>query len=213
MDINEMHERFLTLKRQGQGAYHSREEIDRFLNDASNDKFTDEKKLFEANGYISDNLRNFKKSGTITFTAGLGDLPANYAYRTNAATIVTPPALPQRVEIVPEGEWIERINDPIAVPSATDPICAIREQIQIYPASIASMTLYYLEKPATMVFGYTTDGDGNTIYDSGTSTDCDWPEDAQVSIILMALTYAGVSLPDDIMMKFFGFKKATEKNG
>ncbi len=212
MTIDEMHERFITMKRQGQGAYHSREEIDRFLNDASKDKFTDEKKLFEVNGFISDNLRNFKTSGTVTFTAGFGPLPALYAYRTNAATIVTPPALPQKVEIVPEGEWIERINDPIAVPSATDPICAIRNEIQIYPASVVTMTLYYLKKPATMVFGYTTDGDGNTTYDSGSSTDCDWAdEESQIDIIIRALTvYAGVSLPDQVLIQARQIKKSTE---
>lgn len=207
-----MHQRFITLKRQGQGAYHSPEEIDRFFNDASNDKFKDEKKLFEANGYISDDLRNFKTSETVTFTAGFGPLPTGYAYRTNAATIVTPPALPQKVEIVPEGEWIERINDPIAVPSATDPICAIRDQIEIYPSSVASIKLYFLRRPATMVFGYTEDGDGNAVYDSGSSTDCDWAEEeAQVDIIIRALTvYAGISLPDSVMIQAKQIKKSTE---
>lgn len=208
MTINEIHERFLTLKRQGQGAYHSREEIDRFLNDASNDKFNEEKRLFELNGYISDNLKDFKTSATVTFTAGLGDLPGDYDYRTNASTTATPP---KKVEIVPEGEWIERINDPIEPPSATLPICAIREQIQIYPSSVANMKLYYLKRPATMVFGYTEDGDGNTIYDSGTSTQCDWPVGAQVDIILRALVYAGVSLPDQVMIQAKQIKMQTEK--
>lgn len=210
MTINEVHERFITLKRQGQGAYHTREEIDRFLNDASNDKYNEEKRLFELNGYISDNLHNFKKSDTVTFTAGFGDLPADYDYRTNAATIVTPPALPQKVEIVPEGEWIERINDPISVPSATDPVCAIRNQVEIYPATVASMKLYYLKRPATMVFGYTEDGDGNTIYDSGTSTQPDWPPTSIPDVILRALSYAGISLPDQVMMQGKSLKKSTE---
>jgi len=198
MTINEMHERFITLKRQGQGAFHSREEIDRFLNDASNDKYNEEKRLFELNGYISDNLHNFKKSATVTFTAGLGDLPADYDYRTNASTTATPP---KKVEIVPEGEWIERINDPIEPPSATLPICAIREQVQIYPASVASMKLYYLKRPTTMVFGYDTDGDGNTTYDAGSSVDPDWPDGAVPDVLKRALKYAGVSLPDQVMMQ------------
>jgi len=78
MNINEMRERILTLKRQGQGGYHSPEEIDRFLNDASNDKFNEEKRLFELNGYISDNLSNFKTRATVTLIAGLGDKPSDY---------------------------------------------------------------------------------------------------------------------------------------
>lgn len=205
MNINEMRERILTLKRQGQGGYHSPEEIDRFLNDASNDKFNEEKRLFELNGYISDNLSNFKTRATVTLIAGLGDKPSDYDYRTNASTIAG-----LKIEIVPEGEWIERLADPIAIVSATRPICAIREQIQISPSSLASMTLYYLKRPATMVFGYTEDGDGNEIYDAGSSTDSDWPISCHTDLILRALSYAGVSLPDKVMMEGKQFKKVME---
>ena len=203
MNINEMHQRIIFLKRQGQGAYHTREDIDRALNDGSNDAYNEEKRLFEMNGFISDNLSNFKTSAIVTFTAGFGAKPANYDYRTNAATSV-------KVEIVPEGEWVERLNDPVDVVSVTRPICAIRDQIEIVPSSITTMKLYYLKRPATMVFGYTEDGDGNTIYNSGASTDSDWPASTHMSIILRALTYLGVSMTDDLLMKFDQYKHTTE---
>ncbi len=196
MTINEMHERFLTLKRQGQGAYHSREEIDRFLNDGSTDKFNEEKRLFELNSYISDNLRMFKKEFSVTFVAGIGSLPTDYGYRTNAAT-----ADNIKVEIVPQGEWFERINDPIAVPTATEPVCLIRDVVEIWPSSVTYMKLNYLKKPAIMVFGYTEDVDGNTIYDSGSSTDPDWPDECIIDIIIRALKYAGVALPDQVLLQ------------
>ena len=63
-----------------------------------------------------------------------------------------------------------------------------------------------------MVFGYDTDGDGNTTYVAGTSTDCDWAdEEAQVDIVLRALTvYAGVSLPDSVMMQARQIKKVND---
>lgn len=205
MTINEMHERIIFMKRQGQGAYHTREDIDRALNDASNDKYNEEKKLFEVNGFISDNLSNFKTSSTITFTSGFGDKPAGYDYRTNAAITGN-----LKVEIVPEGEWVERLVDPIDVVSATRPICAIRDQIEISPFTITSMKLYYLKRPTTMVFGYTEDGDGNAIYDSGTSTDSDWPESTHTSIVLRALAYLGIALPDEVMMKANQLKHSTE---
>ena len=207
MTISEIHSRFVTLKRQGQGGYHTREEIDRFLNDASNDKYNEEKRAFEVTGFISDNLHNFKTSATVNFTAGLGDLPADYDYRTNASTTATPP---KKVEIVPEGEWIERINDSISVPSTTLPICTIREQVQIYPTAVSAMKLYYLKKPATMVFGYTTDGDGNTIYDAGSSTDPDWPDSCIPDLLLRGLAYAGIALPDQVMMSAKAQKKQIE---
>lgn len=207
MTINEMHQSFITLSRQGQGAYRSREEIDKFLNDGSKNKYNEEKRQFEMNGYISDELHNFKTSSTITFSAGFGLLPAGYDYRTNAATTATPP---KKVEIVPEGEWIERINDPIEVPSVTLPICAVRDQVQIYPSSVSNMTLYYLKKPVNMVFGYTEDGDGNTIYNPGTSVDPDWPDSACPDVVLRALVYAGVALPDQTMIQAKSIKKNVE---
>ncbi len=211
MTIKEMHERIILLKRQGQGGYHTPEDIDRALNDASNDKYNEEKRMFELNGFISDNLSNFKTSSTVTFTSGFGNKPALYDYRTNAATISGTPALNNlKVEIVPDGEWIERLADPIDVVSETRPICAIRDQIEIAPSMIASMKLFYLKRPATMVFGYTEDGDGNAIYDSGTSTDSDWPASCDTDVILRALGYLGIALPDDIMLKAKQYKKSTE---
>lgn len=205
MTINEFHQRIITLKRQGQGGYHTREEIDRWLNDASNDKYNEEKRLFERDGYISDNLGNFKTSDVRALTAGFGALPTDYDYRTNASTTSG-----LKVEIVPIGEWIERINDPIDVPSATRPICLLSDEIEVRPTSLSAITLYYLKRPATMVFGYTTDAEGNTIYDAGTSTQCNWPISCHVDILLRALGYAGVPLTDDLMMKLKMFKKQTE---
>lgn len=211
MTINEKHEWIILLKRQGQGGYHTPGDIDRALNSASIDMFNEEKRLFEVNGFVSDNLSNFKTSATVTFTSGFGDKPAGYDYRTNAATISGTPSLNNlKVEIVPEGEWIERLSDPVDVVSSTRPICAIRDQIEIVPSTIALMKLYYLKRPATMVFGYTEDGDGNAIYDSGTSTDSDWPASTHTSIVLRALSYLGISLPDEVMMKANQLKHSTE---
>jgi len=61
-----------------------------------------------------------------------------------------------------------------------------------------------------MVFGYTEDGDGNEIYDAGSSTDSDWPISCHTDLILRALSYAGVSLPDKVMMEGKQFKKVME---
>jgi hypothetical protein len=207
MNINEMRTRLITLSRQGQGGYYTPEETDRFLNDAINDKYNEEKRSFELNGFISDNLSNFKTSSTITLTSGIGSKPANYDYRTNAATSKTSGI---EVKIVPEGEWVERISDPIDVVSATNPICAIRDQITVYPTSLTSFELYYLKRPSTVVFGYTDDGFGNAVYNSGTSTDCDFPTSCHPDIILRALSYMGIALPDEVMMRGKQLKKSVE---
>lgn len=205
MTIKKMHDIINFLKSEGQSGYHSPGEIDDALNMASADKFNEEKKLFERDSNISDNLRPFKKSSSIPITGGFGDLPTDYAYRTNASASNDT----VEVRIVPESEWFSVINNPISAPSTTRPAMAIRNQIQIVPSSITPVKLYYLRIPATMVFGYTVNDD-DYIYNSGTSTQCDWPESCHLDIIRRACVYLGVNLSDEALVRLEAYKKQTE---
>jgi hypothetical protein len=205
MTIEQMHDMIKFLKSQGQNGFHSPEQIDSALNLGSFDKFNEEKRLFESTQYISDNLRNFKTSADITCTAGSGPLPANYDYATNAVL----PSSGVKVDIVPESEWPDRRTDPIDIPSTTKPIITIRSQLEVYPSSVVTIGLYYLKRPATMVFGY-TDDDGDYVYDSGTSTQCDWPATCHGDLILRALVYLGTPLSDDLMIRLKDYKRKTE---
>jgi hypothetical protein len=210
MDIQGMHEFINDLKNQGQGGYFSPEQIDRALNAASSDKFNEEKRQFELTQSISDDLNPFQKFGTVTLTSGLGDLPADYDYATNAATISVTAALNNLpIDIVRDGEWVNRINDPISVPSAEKPVLIIRNQIEVVPSSLASFRLYYLRRPVAVVFGY-TESDGDYIYSSGSSTDSDWPESCHVDLCLRALVYLGVILDNDTLIRLKAYKKQTE---
>lgn len=206
MTIGAMRDLIISLKNEGQGAYHAPDEIVRALNNGSTDKFNEEKRAFEATSYISDNLSEFKVGPTeVPITLGLGNKPADYALRTGAET-----SDGVEIEIVPEGEWVARKNDPVAVPSTTKPICAIRDQIQVYPSTVTAIYLYYLRKPVQMVFGYTTDGNGVVTQDLGSSVDCDWPDDCHNDIVLRALPYLGVPLSDELLIRFKSIKLQTE---
>jgi len=203
LTIQDMHDMIGWIKNQYQSGEQEPEQIDRALNSASTDKFNEEKRLFEKSGYISGNLRKFKTSASITIAAGLGSLPADYEYATNASYNDV------EVEIIPEGEWVNRKTDPIDTPSSAYPICAIRDQVEIFPAALTPLKLYYLRRPATMVFGYTPSGN-DYIYDSGSSVSCDWPASCHVDIVLRAMPYLGLPLNDDMMVKLKNYKKTTE---
>jgi len=205
MNINQMHQFIILLKNEGQGHYNSPEDIDIALNVGSRDKQNEEKKLFESTGVISDNLSNFKSLATVTFIAGLGNKPTDYDLRLAALTSDES----EQVDIVPESEWTTRKNDPIDPPTEERPICAIRDQIQIVPNTVTSMKLHYLRNPGIMTFGYNVTDD-QIVYDSGTSTDCDWPESCHEDIVLRACVYLGVPLSDELLMKLKLFKKQTE---
>lgn len=205
-----MHEFIDDLKNQGQGGYFSPEQKDRALNAASSDKFNQEKRRFEESQYISDNLNPFQKYATVTLTSGFGPLPADYDYATNAATIsVTASLDKQPIDIVREAEWVNRINDPISAPSAAKPVLILRSTIEIVPSSLTSFRLYYLRKPVDMVFGYTESG-GDYIYSVGTSVNSDWPDSCHVDLCLRALTYLGVPLNDDMLVRLKAYKQQTE---
>lgn len=191
------------IKNQYQSGEQEPEQIDRALNSASTDQYNEFKREFERTGFISGALRPFKTSANITIAAGFGPLPANYEYATNASYNDI------EVDIIPESEWVNRKNDPIDTPSATYPICAIRDQVEIFPAALTPLKLYYLRRPATMVFGYNQSGN-DYVYDSGTSTSCDWPPSQHIGIVLRACTYLGIPLNDDMMVKIKNYKKQTE---
>lgn len=204
MTIGEMHDFTRFLINQGQGGYTSPEEIDRALNNGSDDKFNELKREFERTQTVSGFLGAFKKRSTVALTSGAGSLPADYDHATNASTITN-----KQIDIVPEGEWISRINDPIAVPDSDHPICAIRSQIEVVPTTLTSMYLYYLRVPTTMTYVYSDSG-GDITPNLGASTDCDWPAQAHLDIVRRALPYLGIPLTNEILLQFETLKKKTE---
>jgi hypothetical protein len=204
MTVVEMYTLVKFLVNQGQGGYISPDEIVVALNLGSGDKFNEEKRLFEKDSYISDNLRNFKTSSNRAITAGSGTLPSDYSFRTNASNETNGRA----AEIVVESEWLSRINDPVAPPSDTYPICSIRSGITVRPLTVTSLTLYYLKKPTPMSITYSTNGNGDITISA--STDTDWPTECHDDIVLRALPYLGVPLSNEMLVKFKSFKRSTE---
>ncbi len=204
MTIGEMHDTIKFLKNQGQGGYHSPEEIDRALNMGSFDKYNEEKIEFERTQKISGDLANFKTSSSITISGGFGVIPDGYDYATNAST-----STGRQIDIIPESEWFSRVNDPIAVPNSSYPIIAIRDQVQVVPDSLTPVVLYYLKKPAVVEYVYSDSG-GDITPNPGASTDSDWTETAQTDIILRACSYLAIPLGDDPLIKLKAYKKQTE---
>jgi len=204
MTIKQLHDLIKLLKSESQSNFFTPEDIDSALNAASDDKFAEEKKLLEQTSIISDNLRNFKTSASVTISAGVGSLPADYSYRLAASASNDS----IEIDIVPEHEWIQRRNDPIDVPSTTNPIMTIRSNIEVYP-DMTPIKLYYIKRPATMVFGYTLSSE-DFVYSSGTSTQCDWPAETHIDILRRAAVYLGIPLNDQALMTIENFKKRTE---
>lgn len=199
----EIHDFMRTQINKGQGRYFTPEQLDTAWNNASLDKFNQEKRRFEVSGNITSSLRNFKKDEDVSLTTGSGDLPSDYDYITNVSANGVP------VDILTEGEWVDALVDELEPPTEDYPICNIRKKIEVAPSSIAEVKVYYLSKPKKMVFGYNLVSN-RPVYDAGTSTDPDWPESAIVDVTLRALAYMGFPLKDEVTMRSKNFKNQTE---
>ncbi|MCP4320342.1 MAG: hypothetical protein GY787_00480 [Alteromonadales bacterium] len=83
---------------------------------------------------------------------------------------------------------LEGIGSPTAAPTKT----------LIYPTEIISnVTVYYIRKPDSPVWGYTVDGGtGGYVYAGGSSTQFELHSSEETNIILQILMYAGVIIRD-----------------
>lgn len=103
--------------------------------------------------------------------------------------------------------YLESEIDPIA----TNPIFLIQdEQFQFYPITLGSAKLSYVKKPTTMVYGYTLDGSGRTVYDAPSSTQPIWGDVDIFEVIVRALRIVGVNLQLPIL---YQYADQTKKEG
>jgi hypothetical protein len=107
--------------------------------------------LFEQSKRVSNSLKRFKKSATLTIDGnGLAPYPADYAI---VSQIVT--STDKYVDLVTVAEAAERNQDALTVPTATYPIAVLQgSYIQFYPKNLGTATIHYLAYPAEPVFDY-----------------------------------------------------------
>ena len=104
-------------------------------------------------------------------------------------------------------------------PSADFPIYAqLRTKFQFYPINLATANLYYLKKPADMVWAYTMSGNrpvyaptqtGVGVTPTTGSVQPLWKDMDMNEIIYIALSYIGVNLKDGDVSQFAQLKTQT----
>lgn len=190
MTVDDMHQIVSLIQNKGQSRYFTPEQIDYALNTASDNIYNRETELYEKSRKVSDRLRPYKQDASVSLTVGNGALPSDYdvARFMDAGTV--------RVDILPDTEWAFRVASLVAPPSASFPIALINQDVEVRPTSITTVTLYYFKVPVEMEWAYTLSG-SRPIYDSGSSTQPDWPESVHAEIVEEACTYLGLSLKDE----------------
>jgi hypothetical protein len=103
----------------------------------------------------------------------------------------------QPIEFVTDGERLYRLNNYIKKPSYEYPIAAyLNNQYRVYPDGITYMTITYVRKPVTPVYGYTLNGDF-IIYDPATSVQLEWPEILHPDFAVRCAKYLGVTIREE----------------
>lgn len=88
-------------------------------------------------------------------------------------------------------------------PVATNPVYLIeRNGFKFYPNNIASARVDYIREPNTIVWGYTTDGNGLPVYNPATSVDPQWQQVDLLEIISRALRMVGVNLQSGAITQY-----------
>lgn len=171
------------------------------------------REFFEMNQKSLDEIRFFK--GHLfdeAVASGYFALPADYVYHDSMSYIYqrsidgTPTNLERPVEILREQQAADRKGNWIKKPTTKNPIAVIRkvltnDRMYVFPDTINAVDFHYYRLPVTPVFAYTIVSDELT-YDSGNSTEFEWPEVKHMDLVRILLSYLGINLSDELLIQY-----------
>ncbi len=205
MTIQEFHLSARQLMNIGQGQHMPPEDIDLPLNNAIETFFRQEYKHFEATQEISDTLGFYKKS-TVPLTldgSQQADIPTDLHHITGMEGYLEDDSVVE-IEMLKDGYWLKRKHSDGFAPSVVYPIG--RQigslKVEVLPAEIKKVKIYYLRKPAVAKYAYVVEPSGaGWIYDENNSTQVDYPDIGHAQIQDKLLTYLGLMLRDDNLIR------------
>lgn len=112
------------------------------------------------------------------------------------------------VQIVNEDARAARLNSQIDPVTITSPIGEETAfgSFRLYPASAYNGNLTFLRRPVKPVFGYSIVSGRVIVYNSGTSTQLEWSEQWQNSVLIKALSSIGINLSDQQVSQYSELK-------
>jgi hypothetical protein len=139
---------------------------------------------------VTSRLSPFLTTTTVTVTAGAATKPTDF---NKLAAIITPRNYRlYRIDYTRLPERLQDSIDPIDEENAF--FVETASSFLVYPTDLATVNISYYKVPTPLVWGYTTDGSGRPIYNSGTSVQPLWYSNDIDEIIGRAAKIIGVSL-------------------
>jgi hypothetical protein len=195
--IKQIHDLVDLATDKGLTNYWSRTQIDTAVYAAVTSLFRELLPQYPKTKLARNFLHGFQKTASITLTAGIGDLPADFEHEVEPFvndTDKTP------IIVVERGYWNKRKLDPVDPPSATAPIGTIyldtTWKIEVAPTSLTSPIKILYFKTPTMPVYTTVLTLGQEVYDDTTTVDVDDLALVHDIIFERALKPLGLSIKD-----------------
>lgn len=170
--------------------------------------FDDKRVEWESTKTVTAQIQELSEEVTLHPTNGVVTLPTDFWQSDTARLRVyykvrgedETAELP--IEEVSNSEWDSRIGSRAFRPDNYNAILRIRNgNIEVLPSTIQEFDFAYLRYPADPEWAFTTSG-GREVYDSGSSTQFEVPQDAFQDIVDMFLKEIGISTRDGEMVQY-----------
>ena len=85
--------------------------------------------------------------------------------------------------------------------------------VRVFPSDYGtSVTIDYLTLPQDPIWGYTTGGNGELVYSSGTSQDFEIHESDETDLVMKILAYTGIIIKDPTVIQSAAQKEVNDFN-
>jgi hypothetical protein len=153
---------------------------------------------FEISEQNKEALKTFINPLTNRVVNGSGQLnyPSGFVHLTQIGYYNSTKARFVPVEIVDHNQLFDRLDSDIIAPNLANPIMVYyNTYMQFYPVNLMNVSMSHLRLPATPIYAVQNSADYDA-YDSGSSTQFEWPEQYHNDIVRILLGYISPAAKD-----------------
>ena len=228
IDVNKVYRVVLTITNKEQRGYLTPDQFNRIARQAQLDIY--EKTFYDYNravrkqavgdfreysdiaSNVKDKIDIFAREANLTVTTGIGSIPSNLdLYRLmgvyNSLRTI-------EFEEVRKEELPYLLSSKLNQPTSAYPVYySEANTVRVFPSDYGtSVTIDYLTLPQDPIWGYTTGGNGELVYNSGTSQDFEIHESDETDLVVKILAYTGIIIKDPTVIQSAAQKEVNDFN-
>ena len=230
IDVNKVYRVVLTITNKEQRGYLTPDQFNRIARQAQLDIY--EKTFYDYNravrkqavgdfreysdiaSNVKDKIDIFAREANLSVsnTTGIGSIPSNLdLYRLmgvyNSLRTI-------EFEEVRKEELPYLLSSKLNQPTSAYPVYySEANTVRVFPSDYGtSVTIDYLTLPQDPVWGYTTGGNGELVYSSGTSQDFEIHESDETDLVMKILAYTGIIIKDPTVIQVAAQKEVNDFN-